>query len=130
MLRQHQIDIQVRYYETDGQGFVHHANYFVYFELGRTELLRAAGRGYEQLEDSGFHLVVAKMSCQYHRPCRFGDTLVLKTTTVQAKGARAVHRYELFRDGQLLAEGESTVACIDHGGKVRRLPDWLLGENT
>ena len=125
MLEEHEIEIRVRYTETDGQGHVHHANYFTYFELGRTELLRAQGHDYADLERQGFILVVAGISCQYFRPCRFGDVLRLRTMVKQAKGARVLHEYELTCDGKRLATGQSTVACVDAEGRVRRLPDWL-----
>ena len=127
MIQEHHIEIRVRYQETDGQGHVHHANYFSYFELGRTEMLRAAGIGYERIEQLGIKLVVAEISCRYHRPAQFGEVLVLHTHTVSAKGARIRHRYELFRGDLLLAEGESTVACVDNRGRVQRLPQVLLG---
>jgi len=126
MLTEHEISIRVRYHETDGQGHVHHANYFLFFELGRTELLRAAGHDYDQLEREGIHLVVSAISAQYFRPCRFGDVLKLRTRVTYAKGARVLHEYELLRDGEVVAVGQSTVACVDHEGKVKRLPKWLM----
>ena len=128
MLVEHETEIRVRYHETDGQGHVHHSTYFNYFELGRTELLRAAGKNYEELEAQGVFLVVSKISCRYLRPCRFGEVLTLRTTTVRAKGARIEHAYELRRGDELLAEGRSTVACVDQEGKVNRLPGWLTGK--
>jgi acyl-CoA thioester hydrolase len=126
MLPEHEIEIQVRYHETDGQGHVHHANYLLYFELGRVELLRSMGHDYAELERSGVVLVVAEFTCKYYRPCRFGDTLRLRTATVSARGARIRHRYQLSRNGDILAEAESAVACIDRDGRVQRLPPWLL----
>jgi acyl-CoA thioester hydrolase len=126
MLMQHDVEIRVRYQETDGQGRVHHANYFTYFEQGRTELLRAAGFDYRRLEELGFHLVVHQIHCTYHRPAAFDDILRLRTTTVSAKGARVEHRYEVYRGEELLAEGHSIVACINRAGRVTRLPDYLL----
>jgi acyl-CoA thioester hydrolase len=126
MLRQHDIQIRVRYQETDGQGRVHHANYFTYFELGRIEILRAAGMSYRNVEEAGYHLVVAEIGCEYFLPAVFDDLLTLRTTVVRAKGARIEHQYEVFRDADLLARGRSMVACIDRTGKVRRLPDWLV----
>jgi len=128
MLTEHEIEIRVRYHETDGQGHVHHANYLNYFELGRTELLRAAGFNYEELEAQGALLVVSEFTCRYFRPSRFGDVLTLLTTTVRAKGARIEHAYELRRGDQLLAQGQSTVACVDGEGKVKRLPASLGGK--
>ena len=125
MLTQHEIEIRVRYQETDGQGRVHHANYLTWFELGRVELLRAAGHSYRELEEAGIFLVVAEVSVQYKLPAFFDDRLRVRTTTVRAKGARIEHRYEVLRGEDLLAEGTTAVACIDRRGRVARLPDWL-----
>lgn len=125
MLLEHEIEIRVRYQETDAQGRVHHANYLTWFELGRVELLRAAGHNYRQLEEAGIYLVVAEASLSYFQPAMFDDLLRLRTTTVRAKGARIEHRYEVRREDTLLAEGTTTVACIDKSGRVSRLPDWL-----
>ena len=82
----HEIEIRVRYYETDAQGYVHHANYFQYFELARVEQLLALGHDYAELERDGIILVVTKIACRYHRPCRFGDTLRLQIRTVRTRG--------------------------------------------
>lgn len=124
----HEIEIRVRYQETDGQGRVHHANYLTWFELGRVELLRASGHSYKELEAAGIFLVVAEVTVRYYLPAFFDDLLRLRTTTVSAKGARIEHRYEVFRGDQLLAEGTTTVACVDKSGHVARLPKWLLPE--
>lgn len=122
---QHEIEIRVRYQETDGQGRVHHANYLTWFELGRVELLRAAGHSYRELEESGIMLVIAEAQVRYYLPALFDDVLKLVTTTVKAKGARIEHRYEIFRGEELLVEGTTTVACIDATGRPTRLPEWL-----
>jgi acyl-CoA thioester hydrolase len=88
-------------------------------------LLRAAGHSYRELEEAGIFLVVAEVSLQYYLPAFFDDFVRVRTTTVRAKGARIEHRYEVFRGDQLLAEGATTVACIDRTGRVTRLPQWL-----
>jgi acyl-CoA thioester hydrolase len=126
MLTEHEIEIRVRYQETDGQARLHHSNYFNYFEMGRTELLRAAGYTYKDLETSGYMLVVADISCRYFLPAAYDDVLRLRTTTVAARGARVEHRYEVFRGTELLAEGRSVVACINREGRVSRLPSFLV----
>jgi acyl-CoA thioester hydrolase len=126
MLTRHEIEIRVRYQETDAQGRVHHANFFTYFELGRTELLRAAGYNYVELEKEGWMLVVSTIACKYHQPACYDDLLRLETTVVRARGARVDNAYRVFRGDTLVAEGTSTVACIDRQGRVRRLPDALL----
>ncbi len=131
MLPDHEIEIRVRYYETDGQGFVHHANYFVYFEQARVEQLLALGFDYAHLERDGILLVVNKIGCKYYKPSRFGDVLRLQIKTVRARGARIDHQYRVLRGNELLAEGESTLACIDREGRVQRLPDFLVkGDDT
>ncbi len=126
MAFEHEIEFRVRYCETDAQGYVHHANYFQYFEMARVEQLLATGYDYADLERDGVFLVVNKISCRYHRPCRFGDVLRLEISTVRARAARIDHEYRLSRGAELLAEGQSTIACVDRQGRVQRLPDFLL----
>jgi acyl-CoA thioester hydrolase len=128
MLTSHEIEIRVRYQETDGQGRVHHANYLTWFELGRVELLRAMGHSYRELEAAGVMLVVAEMNVQYFLPAFFDDVLTLRTTAIKAKGARIEHEYKVHRGNDVLAQATSTIACIDRAGKVSRLPKWLAGD--
>lgn len=122
---QHEIEIRVRYQETDGQGRVHHANFLTYFEQGRVELLRSMGHDYVAFEQSGLFLVVAEMRCKYHGGAQFDDVLRLTTRVARVRGVRIEHAYELRRGDDLLAEGVSTVACVDRTGRVRPLPSWL-----
>ena len=126
MLYEHEIEIRVRYQETDAQGRVHHANYLTYFELGRTELLRAAGIEYRVIEAEGWMLVVAEMNVKYFLPASYDDLLRLRTTLTEARGARCVNKYQVFRGEELLVEGESVLACINRQGRVTRLPTALL----
>jgi acyl-CoA thioester hydrolase len=128
MLTEHEIEIRVRYKEADPMGFLHHTYYFVYFEMGRTELLRAAGGNYRRMEEEGVFLVVVKAECRYRRPARYDDLLRLKTTVARATAAKLEHRYELFREDELLAVGQTTLACVDGQGKARRMPDWIRDE--
>ena len=125
-MKQHTIEIEVRYYETDGQGIVHHANYFQYFELARVQMLKAAGHEYADLERDGYLLVVHKIGCRFLLPARFGDTLRIVTTVERATAARIDHSYKVYRDDLLLAEGESTLACINRQGQVQRMPSMLF----
>ena len=129
MIKRHEFPIRVRYHETDAQGHVHHATYFHYFELGRIELLRAAGMDYAELERDGMILVIAEASCRYFQPCRFGDTLRLVIDTASIRGARIRHTYHLYLDDTLLAEGKTTIGCVDRTGKVRRLPKQFFDDN-
>jgi acyl-CoA thioester hydrolase len=123
-----EIQIRVRYAETDRMGLLHHANYLVYFEQGRTELLRCLGLTYKELEDQGHLLVLSKVEVRYRSPARYDDLLKLKTSVVRATAVRIDHRYDLYRDGTLLAEGTSTLACVDRNGRLQPLPEFLQTE--
>ena len=125
MSQEHEFDLRVRYYETDAQGFVHHSNYFRYFELARIELLNSIGHDYAQLEADGVILVVSKIACRFRAPTRYGDTIRVRVRTTRARGARIDHEYLVTRDGAPVAEGESTIACIDREGAVQRIPEYL-----
>jgi acyl-CoA thioester hydrolase len=122
---EHEIQVRVRYQETDGQGRVHHTNYINYFEVARVEMLRASGRTYRDLEADGIMLVVTQVTCNYHRGADYDDLLTIKTTVTKAKGVRIHHHYEIFSNGELVADGDTIVAAVDPTGKVVRLPDWL-----
>jgi acyl-CoA thioester hydrolase len=124
-----EITIRVRYAETDRMGLLHHANYLVYFEQGRTELLRSQGLAYRDLEDQGYLLVLTRVQVRYRCPARYDDLLTLRTTVVRTTLVKIEHRYELLCEGVLLAEGETTLGCVDRNGKVQVLPECLrLGE--
>ena len=103
----------------------HHANYLVYFEQGRTELLRSQGYSYRDLEDGGFLLVLTRVQVRYKRPALYDDLLTLRTTVVRTTLVKIEHRYELLRDGLVLAEGETTLGCVDRAGRVQPLPEFL-----
>lgn len=129
MITEHEIQFRVRYCETDAMGYLHHGNFVNYYEMGRTELLRAQGGNYREIEESGLFLVVVKLVCKYHSPARFDDLLTLRTRVELASAVKIEHSYELFRDGQLLATATSVLACVDRDGKVQRLPDSLTVGN-
>lgn len=126
MLQEHEIEIRVRYQETDAQRRVHHANYLTYFEMGRIELLRAGGVPYKDLEEAGTLLVVSEINCRYFLPAHYDDVLRLRTITERTLGARITMRHELYRDDEQLAEGRTVVACVNTQGSPRLLPDALL----
>src|ERR1700730_15333264 len=126
-----EITIRVRYAETDRMGLLHHANYLVYFEQGRTELLRSQGLSYRDMEDQGFLLVLTKVQVRYRSPARYDDLLTLRTTVLRTTLVKIEHRYELSRDGLLLAEGDTTLGCVDRDGKVQSLPPFLqVGQDS
>lgn len=123
--REHEIEIRVRYQETDGQGRIHHTNYINYFEVARVEMLRQSGRTYRDLEADGVMLVVTSVICNYHRGAMYDDLLTIKTKVTKAKGVRIHHQYTVLLGDELVAEGNTVVAAIDKSGKVVRLPKWL-----
>jgi len=125
---EHEIPIRVRYCETDAMGFLHHANFLSYFEMGRTELFRAQGGDYRKMEEGGHFFVVVELNVKYRAPARFDDLLTLRTRLVRVTPAKLIHDYRLTRDdGTLLAEAESVIACVDRGGRVQRMTRELLG---
>ncbi|MEN6405752.1 MAG: thioesterase family protein [Thermoguttaceae bacterium] len=128
MIRQHEIELRVRYKECDPMGFLHHGNYLTYFEIGRTELLRASGGNYRQMEESGLFVVVVKVECRYRRPARYDDLLRLRTTIVRVTQVKIEHQYELFRGEECLALAHVTLAIVDRNGRVQPVPDWMNDE--
>ena len=120
-----EIQIRVRYAETDRMGLLHHANYLVYFEQARTELLRQRGVAYKDLEDQGFFLVIAKIDIKYRAPAHYDDMLTVRTTVTRTSPVRLEHCYEVVRDGVTICEGSTTLACVDSEGKLQAMPDWL-----
>ncbi len=123
-----EIDIRVRYVETDQMGYVHHSQYAVYFELGRTELLRKCGVSYREMEASGAFFVVTRLEIRYRAPARYDDELKLITRTTRLTRARIEHEYQLYRksDNLLLTEGHSTLACVNKTGQIIPIPDMFM----
>ena len=126
MISEHLLEIRVRYSETDAMGFLHHANYLSYFEIGRTELFRAQGGNYRRMEELGLFFVVAKVQVRYRRPAHYDDLLTLHTKISRTTTVRLEHQYQLFRGPELLAEAESTLACVDGQGSVQMIPEDLV----
>ena len=125
-LASHTHTFRVQYHDTDGQRRVHHANYPVYFEMGRVEMLRDAGVRYRDLEDAGIFLVVTEMHMHFEDAAEFDDLLTLTTDLIEIRKVRLRHRYRIERDGQTVAHGESVIACISHDGRPTRLPEPIL----
>ena len=125
-IESHTITIVPRYAETDKGGVIHHSVYPVWFEMGRTELLRANGLAYKDIELAGVFFVVARLSIKYRRPALYDEELKLKTTCSRVTASRVEHTYKLMRcDGVILAEGASTLACVGAEGKIRRIPEFM-----
>ena len=122
-----EITFRVRYCECDPMGVAHHSAFPVWFEMGRTELLRDSGASYRDLEEAGFLIALVKLSMTIRRPARYDDLLRLRTTLANIGRVKLEHEYALFRGDDLLATGATTVACLDRGGAVQPLPENLLG---
>lgn len=125
-LRRHEHEIRVRYRECDPMSLAHHSAYAEWFERGRTELLRADGVAYRDLETQGVFVAVTSLSITYKLAARYDDLLTLRTDLVDISHVKILHQYALYRGPLLLAVGKTTLACLDRQGRVRRLPDLLL----
>jgi acyl-CoA thioester hydrolase len=119
----------VRYAETDQMGVVYHSNHFIWFEVGRVELLRQMGFSYREMEsqDNRF-IAVAEAKCRYRAPARYDEEVVVRTELKNVRDSVVHFSYELRRvgDGALLAEGETTHIVTDAELKVAALPEKYL----
>jgi acyl-CoA thioester hydrolase len=118
-------EIRVRYCECDPMNVAHHSVYTIWFEMGRTELLRASGQTYRAFEEAGVFLAVVSLSVKYRRPAKYDDLLTLVTRLRDVGHVKIEHTYELRRGDEILAVGESTLACLDREGRARPLPELL-----
>ena len=106
--------IEVRYYETDQMGIVHHSNYIRYFECGRSDLLKQIGLPLEKIEESGIMLPVLSVECRYRVPARLGDVLTVVSIIDEMPRARLPIKSEIYsQDGVLLCEGKVVIGFID-----------------
>ena len=108
-----QLEITVRFAETDAQGVAHHAAYLVWFETARVEYLRRFAGGYQALRDTGVEATTSEVHARYIRPVAFDDRLVIHTRCVEMRGARFKYEYTVERSGELVAEGWTRHACVD-----------------
>jgi acyl-CoA thioester hydrolase len=121
----HETEVRVRYAETDQMGIVHHSNYFVWFELGRSEFCRARGFSYKEMEEKDNALmVVAEANCRYKSPALYEDLLTIRTRISEIRSRSLRFVYEVYResDEALLAEGETLHLVTDNNKKVKSLP--------
>ena len=109
-------------------GVVYHANFLVWFEVGRVEFLRSMGSSYRELEEQGVFFPVLEARCRYHRPARFDDRLEVRTCAERRQRAQLCFHYQVNRtsDAVLLAEGWTTHAATDAEGTPMRLPRAIL----
>ena len=117
--------IRVRYAETDKMGVVYYANYLVWFEVGRADLLRSFGWTYREMEQAGITLPVIEAHCEYRRPARYDDEIEVRTKGRMLSPVRMEFTYEVVRreDQMVAASGRTIHAALDSAGKPCRLPD-------
>ena len=116
--------VRVRYAETDKMGVAYHANYFVWFEVARCDLLRSLGSTYRDLEERGVMLPVIEAHCAYRTAARYDDELEIRTSGALLSPVRVEFNYAVCRraDGAALADGRTVHAAVDPSGRPRRLP--------
>ena len=134
-----ELDLRVRYAETDRMGVVYYANYLVWFEMGRSEYCRQRGFNYLELEEQGYRFVVAEVSCTYRRPARYDELVTVRTFLHTLQRRSVVFRYQVVHKGpvETLVEGKTKHFCIDAGGRVKTIPEsyfthlarWLHQQN-
>jgi acyl-CoA thioester hydrolase len=118
--------IRVRYSETDQMGVVYYANFFVWFEVGRVELMRHMGVNYKQMEiQDHCYVVVADARCTYKQPAHYDDVLRVRTRVAQSRSRTILFTYEVLKDpaGALIATGETLHVICDRNGRPKTLPE-------
>jgi acyl-CoA thioester hydrolase len=120
--------VRVRYADTDQMGMAYHGNYLRWFEVGRTEMLRALGMSYREVEAAGIRLPVLEARCRYLEPARYDDRLAIETTLAGSGRASLRFEYRVVReeDGTLLAEGMTQHCFMGPQGRPVRPPAFLL----
>ncbi|HKM04264.1 MAG TPA: thioesterase family protein [Lachnospiraceae bacterium] len=105
----------VRYAETDQMGIVHHSNYAIWFEVGRTEFLKHLGLSYKEIEKRGILLPLYEMNCKFKSPAHYEDEIIIKTKIKLLSKVRAIFSYEVANgmDGKILATGETMHGWTD-----------------
>ena len=127
-MKSNETQIRVRYAETDTMGILHHAVYPVYFEEGRTELMRSLGMSYDEMEKKGVILPVYSVDVQYLRPAYYDDLLTLRTEVAELKGVRITFHYKLLNVEKVLLATSNVTLVFTNGDSFKpvRPPAWFL----
>ena len=122
------VEIRVRYAETDQMGVAYYANYLVWFEVGRSEFCRTKGFRYTDLEALGYKLVVSDVRCRYRNPARYDETVIVRTRLKEVNRRMVTFGYQILRNigEEVIAEGVTRHVCVDSSGKTKSLPDTFL----
>jgi len=122
------VDIRVRYAETDQMGVAYYANYLVWFEVGRSEFCRKRGFRYADLEALGYKLVVTDVHCKYRNSARYDEAVIVRTRLKGVNKRMITFGYQILRKDreEVIAEGETRHICVDSKGKTKSLPENFL----
>jgi acyl-CoA thioester hydrolase len=122
------VDIRVRYAETDQMGVAYYANYLVWFEVGRSEFCRKREFRYVDLEALGYKLVVTDVHCRYRNSARYDETVIVRSKLKGVNKRMITFGYQILRKDQeeVIAEGETRHICVDSNGKTKSLPEKFL----
>lgn len=123
-----QVEVRVRYAETDQMGRAYHTHYLVWCEVGRTELMRSLGTSYGELEERGVYLPVSDLEVSFRRAAEYEDLVRITTEVERVRSRSVTFAYHLHRqpDGELLARARTELVCMNGEGTPRRLPDGVL----
>jgi acyl-CoA thioester hydrolase len=114
----YETQIRVQYYDTDSMGVVHHANYIRYFETGRTEMMRALGVSYAEMEATGVMMPVISTDCRYFVPARYDELLTIQVRIRERIAARVRFEYEILNStGQTICTGSTVLAFMDRASR-------------
>ncbi len=127
-MKVHQIEVRVRYAETDQMGVVYHGNYAQYFEMGRVEWLRNIGVSYKWMEENGIMLPVVSLTMNYKKPARYDDKLLVKTIFKKLSTVKIEFDYEIYGEQQeLLTIGNSILVFVDmKTGRPIAPPNYII----
>jgi acyl-CoA thioester hydrolase len=120
-------DVRVRFAETDAQGIAHHASFVVWLEVARVAYLAQHAGGYQAIRDRGLEALTTEVWVRYHRAASFDEMLRVWARCGDLRGARFTYEYRIERDGELVADGYSKHAVVNHDTyRPTRVPEWLV----
>ena len=125
IMKTYEMSLRVRYKETDNMGVVYYSNYFVWFEVARTESFRSIGISYRDIEEKGVYLMVAGASCRYLRPAKYDDLVRIQTRILDVKNSSLKFEYKLFIGDKPIATGETVHVFTNKAGRPMRMPKEL-----
>ena len=123
----HTTELRIRYNEVDKMGVVHHSRFFVFFEIGRTELLRKSGFTYREFEDKKLFLPIINVSCSYKAPIKYDDVIKVETTMDRMTSVKIEHSYNIWNHDKTIlhATAKTTLACVNEKGELQKIPDFM-----